>query len=113
MLVLRLNKYEGLRSHLGFQPGEMRNLRRAGHYNPGFNSGWAQTRINPAQLKEINIMAKNSTTRTEKKRVKVKTLPAKAKTLSANEGKKVKGGSDRTGNTVYVGSANGGVWKTT
>jgi hypothetical protein len=58
-------------------------------------------------------MAKSSTTRTVKKRVNVKTLPAKVKTLSAKEKTKVKGGSDRSGNTVYVGSANGGVWKTT
>ena len=54
-------------------------------------------------------MAKSSTTKSAKKRVKVKTLPAKTKTLTAKEKKKVKG----AGNTVFVSGASGGVWKTT
>jgi hypothetical protein len=62
------------------------------------------------QFKE-KIMAKSSTTGTASKRVKVKTLKTKAKTLSAKEGTKVKGGSDPLGKTFYVGTANGGVWK--
>jgi hypothetical protein len=64
------------------------------------------------QFKE-KIMAKSSTTSTALKRVKVKTLKAKTKTLSAKEGTKVTGGSDPLGKTMYVGTANGGVWKTT
>jgi hypothetical protein len=57
-------------------------------------------------------MAKSSTS-TAKKRVKVKKLQAKAKTLSAKEETKVKGGGDRSGNTLSIGGDNGGVWKTT
>jgi len=60
-------------------------------------------------MEEISIMAKSSTTKSAKKRVKVKTLPAKTKTLTAKEKKKVKG----AGNTVFVSGASGGVWKTT
>jgi len=55
-------------------------------------------------------MAKSSAT-SATKRVKVKTLKAKAKTVSAKEGKKVKGGTDQLGKTYYVGTANGGIWK--
>lgn len=41
-------------------------------------------------------MAKNSKTKSAKQRVKIQSLPTKAKTLTAKEAKKVKGGQMRT-----------------
>ena len=55
--------------------------------------------------------------KSRKKQVKVKPLPATAKKLTTTETKKVKGGTagdsrDTSGNTIYVSGASGGVWKT-
>lgn len=56
-----------------------------------------------------------------KRRVKVEETPKqmkKVKKLTKTEAKKVRGGSavdprDPSGNTIYISSASGGVWKTT
>ncbi len=53
-----------------------------------------------------------SKAKSRKKQVKVQTLPATGKNLTKTEAKKVRGGSDPSGNTVYI-AASGGVWKTT
>lgn len=67
---------------------------------------------------EVNIMPKESKTKSSNQRLKLQDLGSKTKTLNATEAKKVKGGlavdpSDPSGNTVYIGGASGGVWKTT
>jgi len=55
--------------------------------------------------------------KSRKKQVKVQALPATGKKLTATEAKKVRGGTagdsrDTSGNTIYIGGASGGVWKT-
>lgn len=63
-------------------------------------------------------MPKKSKTKSVNQRLKVEGLESKTKTLTPKEAKKVKGGlavdpNDPSGNTVYIGGASGGVWKTT
>ena len=57
-------------------------------------------------------MVKSKSSKTEKRRVAVKKLPVAGKKLTKTQTKRIKGGTDGSGNTIYISPAGGGAWKT-